>query len=131
MKDLEYKLNFVSTWMQSHIEDGEKELMKPIMFTEFGLSSENQGFNPAQRDRFYKIVFDIVYNSAKNKGPGAGSFPWQFLVGGVEEYNDEFGIVPWEIPSTYKLITKQSCGVARTRGVMLWQTEHLKQLCSH
>lgn len=117
--------------MQSHIEDGEKELMKPIMFTEFGLSSENQGFNPAQRDRFYKIVFDIVYNSAKNKGPGAGSFPWQFLVGGVEEYNDEFGIVPWEIPSTYKLITKQSCGVARTRGVMLWQTEHLKQLCSH
>lgn len=130
MEELEYKLKFVSRWMQSHIEDGDKELMKPIMFTEFGLSSENKGFDPAQRDRLYKIVFDIINNSAKNRGSGAGSFPWQFIVGGMEDYNDEFGIVPWVRPSTFKLITEQSCRVAQTREVMLWQTNYLKQLCS-
>lgn len=117
--------------MESHIEDGDKELMKPIMFTEFGLSSENKGFNPAQRDKFYKIVFDIIHKSAKNRGSGAGSFPWQFFVGGMEDYNDEFGIVPWARPSTYKLITEQSCRVVQTQGVLLWQTNYLKQLCSH
>ncbi|KAK1388885.1 Mannan endo-1,4-beta-mannosidase [Heracleum sosnowskyi] len=131
VEDLEYKLKFVARWMQSHIEDGDKELLKPIMFTEFGLSSENKGFDPAQRDRFYKIVFDIINNSAKNRGSGAGSFPWQFFVGGMEDYSDEFGIVPWVRPSTFKLITEQSCRVAQTRGVLLWQTNYLKRLCSH
>lgn len=116
--------------MRSHIEDGDKELKKPVMFTEFGLSSQNKGFNPAQRDRFYKIVFDLIYKSAKKKGSGAGSFAWQFFVGGMEEYNDEFGIVPWERPSTYKLIIEQSCRLARVEGFP-WRSESIKQLCSH
>ncbi|KAL1821655.1 hypothetical protein ACET3Z_016524 [Daucus carota] len=129
VEDLEYKLNFVSRWMHSHIEDGDKELKKPVMFTEFGLSSQNKGFNPAQRDRFYKIVFDLIYESAKKKGSGAGSFAWQFFVGGMEEYNDEFGIVPWERRSTYKLITEQSCRLARIGGALPWQSEYLKKVC--
>ena len=99
------------------------------MFTEFGLSNLNKGFEPSQRDRFYKVIFDILYRSAKKKKSGAGSFVWQFLVGGMEDYNDDFGIVPWERPSTYRLITEQTCRLAAVQGVLPSQKDHLKELC--
>ncbi|KAM7492246.1 hypothetical protein LguiA_035167 [Lonicera macranthoides] len=129
VQDLEQKIRFVAKWMDSHIEDGDKELKKPIMFTEFGLSDENKGFEPAQRDRYYKTVFDIIHKSAKKKGSGAGSFAWQFLVGGMEEYSDEFGIVPWERPATYHLITEHSCRLASIQGELPSQKGYLKELC--
>lgn len=129
-KELEDKLKYVAKWMESHIEDGDNDLKKPVTFTEFGLSSENKDFKPSQRDRFYKTVFDIIYKSAKKKGAGAGSFVWQFFVEGMEEFNDEFGIVPWERPSTYKLITEQSCRLAQL-GVMPSQNGQLRKLCLH
>ncbi|XP_009757173.1 mannan endo-1,4-beta-mannosidase 2 [Nicotiana tabacum] len=129
-KKFEEKLKFAAKWMLSHIEDGDKELRKPIMFTEFGLSNENDDFEPVQRDRFYKMVLDIIYKSAKRNRSGAGSFIWQFLVEGMELYNDDFGIVPWERPSTYQLITEQSCRLAREHGVLPTQTEHLKDFCT-
>ncbi|CAA2987578.1 mannan endo-1,4-beta-mannosidase 2-like [Olea europaea subsp. europaea] len=128
-QDFEYKLKFVSKWMLSHIEDGDKELKKPVMFTEFGLSTENDDFDPSQRDRFYKVILDIAYKSAKKQRSGAGAFVWQFLVEGMEKYNDDFGIVPWERPSTYRLFTEQSCRLARIQGALACQKEHLKKLC--
>ncbi|KAJ9562902.1 hypothetical protein OSB04_008062 [Centaurea solstitialis] len=80
-KSLEGKLKFVGKWMRSHIEDGEQVLKKPVMFTEFGLSDQNKGFEAAQRDEFYKTVFDVIYESAKKKGQGAdrlhGSSLWR------------------------------------------------------
>ncbi|XP_022862509.1 mannan endo-1,4-beta-mannosidase 2-like isoform X2 [Olea europaea var. sylvestris] len=127
--DFEYKLKFISKWMLSHIEDGDKELKKPVMFTEFGLSTENKDFDPSQRDRFYKVILDIIYKSAKKQKSGAGAFVWQFLVEGMEKYNDDFGIVPWERPSTYRLFTEQSCRLARIQGALPSQKEHLKRLC--
>ncbi|CAN4087240.1 unnamed protein product [Withania somnifera] len=128
--NLEEKLKFAAKWMFSHIEDGDKELRKPIMFTEFGLSNENEEFEPAQRDRFYKMVLDFIYKSAKRNRSGAGSFFWQFLVEGMELYNDDFGIVPWERPSTYQLISEQSCRLAREHGVLPTQMEHLNDFCA-
>ena len=116
--------------MLSHIEDGDKELNKPIMFTEFGFSNENKNFHPDKRDRFFKTVFDVMYQSARKNGAGGGSFVWQFLVGGMEEYNDDFGIVPWERPATYKLITEQSCRLATIQGGVVQQKANLKDLCS-
>lgn len=129
-KNFEEKLKFAAKWMLSHIEDGDKELRKPIMFTEFGLSNENEDFEPAQRDRFIKMVLDFIYKSAKRNRSGAGSFFWQFLVEGMELYNDDFGIVPWERPSTYQLIIEQSCRLARVHGVLTTQMEHLNAFCS-
>ncbi|CAL5403667.1 unnamed protein product [Camellia sinensis] len=129
-QDLEEKLEYVANWTVSHIEDGDKELMKPVTFTEFGLSDLNKGFEPSQRDRFFKVIYDILYESARKKKSGAGSFVWQFLVGGMEEYNDDFGIVPWKRPSTYQLITGHSCRLAAVQGVLPSQKEHLKELCS-
>ncbi|PWA34023.1 Glycoside hydrolase, catalytic domain-containing protein [Artemisia annua] len=63
-KSLKGKLKFVADWMHSHIEDGDQVLKKPVMFTEFGLSDQNKGFDPSQRDQFYKIVFDLIGNDS-------------------------------------------------------------------
>ncbi|XP_047318612.1 mannan endo-1,4-beta-mannosidase 2-like [Impatiens glandulifera] len=127
--DLEAKLKFTSKWMLSHIEDGDKELKKPVFFTEFGMSNLSKGFNPSQRDKLYKTVTNIIYKSAKKKTSGAGSLFWQFLVGGIEEYNDDFGIIPWKSPSTNRLIGKQSCRLAAVHGALPSQRKYLKQLC--
>ncbi|XP_051125622.1 mannan endo-1,4-beta-mannosidase 2-like [Andrographis paniculata] len=128
--NFEYKLKFVAKWMISHIEDGDKELKKPVMFTEFGLSTENKDFTPEQRDRFYKVILDIMYKSAVKKKAGAGSLVWQFLVEGMEEFNDDFGIVPWERKSTYKLFTEHSCRLARVQGALPSQIRYLSRLCT-
>ncbi|KAK9284431.1 hypothetical protein L1049_023604 [Liquidambar formosana] len=128
-QELEYKLRYVAKWVLSHIEDGEKELKKPVTFTEFGLSNQNKDFQPSQRDMFYRTIFDIMYESARKGGAGAGSFVWQFLVGGMEEYNDEFGIVPWERSATYQLITGHSCRVAALQEGLIHRKGSLKELC--
>ncbi|KAL6553956.1 Mannan endo-1,4-beta-mannosidase 2 [Orobanche minor] len=128
--DFEYKLKFVSKWMLSHIEDGDKELKKPIMFTEFGLSTENKDFTPSQREKFYKVILDIIHKSAVKNRSGAGSLVWQFLVEGMEEFNDDFGIVPWKRQSTYKIFTEQSCRLARIQGALPTQMDYLRKLCT-
>ncbi|KAG5551920.1 hypothetical protein RHGRI_010135 [Rhododendron griersonianum] len=128
-QELEEKLKYIKKWTVSHIEDCDAELKKPVMFTEFGLSNLNKDFEPSQRDQFYKVIYDIIYKSAKRKKSGAGSFVWQFLVGGMEEYNDDFGIIPWDRPLTYQLITKHSCKLAAVQGVLPSQKDHLKELC--
>lgn len=124
-----YKLKFIAKWMLSHIEDGDKELKKPILFTEFGLSNENRDFDPSQRDIFNKVILDIIYRSAQGNKSGAGSLVWQFLVDGMEQFNDEFGIVPWKRESTYRLFTDQSCRLARIQGALPSQIDHLRRLC--
>ncbi|KAG6722606.1 hypothetical protein I3842_03G169300 [Carya illinoinensis] len=128
-QELEDKLKYVSKWMLSHIEDGDTELKKPVMFTEFGLSNLNKDFLPSQRDRFHKTVLDTIYKSAKRNGSGAGALVWQLFVGGMEEYHDDFAIVPWGRPSTYRLLTKQSCRLAGIQGVSQLDG-YLKELCS-
>ncbi|KAF8411146.1 hypothetical protein HHK36_003689 [Tetracentron sinense] len=128
-QELEDKLKYVSKWTVSHVEDCDNELKKPVMFTEFGYSNKNKNFQPSHRDAFYKIIFDIIYESARKNRSGAGSFVWQFLVGGMEEYNDEFGIVPWERSSTYKLITEQSCRLAGIQEGQNPPKGSLKEIC--
>lgn len=124
----EEKVTFVSKWMLSHIEDGQHELSKPVFFTEYGFSNLNKDFQPSQRDRFYKSILDIIYKSAKRKRAGAGALVWQFFVEEMEEFNDDFGIVPWERPSTYRYFTDQSCRLARLRGIHR-QNQILRELC--
>ncbi|KAL5538847.1 hypothetical protein UlMin_043742 [Ulmus minor] len=127
-QEFEDKLKYVSKWTRSHIEDGDKELKKPVMFTEFGLSNLNKDYNPSQRDRFYQTINDLIYKSAKKGKSGAGALVWQFFVEGMEDYNDDFGIVPWERPATYELIVRQSCRLAKVQGLTEEQGS-LKGLC--
>ncbi|XP_042477877.1 mannan endo-1,4-beta-mannosidase 6-like [Macadamia integrifolia] len=107
--DLEEKARFLSRWVDYHINDAERVLKKPVLFTEVGssLHTNNQGTN--DRDFLLKITYDKVYESAKKKQAGAGVLIWQLMVEGVESYNDEFSLVAWEHPSTYKLILEHSC----------------------
>ncbi|XP_020105315.1 mannan endo-1,4-beta-mannosidase 2-like [Ananas comosus] len=113
--DLNEKINYISKWVISHIEDGDKELKKPVLFTEFGLSNKNKDFDHSHRDVLYKSIYDIIYDSAKKNGAGAGALAWQFMAEDMEEYNDEFGIVPHARPSMYVLIKEQSCRLAALR----------------
>lgn len=129
VQEFEEKLNFLSKWMLSHIEDGDNELKKPVMFTEYGLSNLNKDFEQSQRDRFYKTILDTIYKSAKRNGSGGGALVWQFLIEGMEEFNDDFGMVPWQRAATYKLFTKQSCRLTKLPGSVL-QNKNLKELCS-
>ncbi|XP_047336466.1 mannan endo-1,4-beta-mannosidase 2-like [Impatiens glandulifera] len=114
--EIEEKMEFVSKWMDSHIEDGDKELNKPVVFTEFGLSNLSKGFRESDRERLYKTVLDIVYKSALGNKSGAGAFAWQFLVRGMEKYNDDFGFVPAETSHTYQLMSNHSCKLALIQG---------------
>lgn len=107
--DLEDHLNYLSKWVTSHIDDGEQILKKPVLFTEFGLSSHYKGFEQSHRDRLFKTMYEKIDESARKGGAGGGALIWQFVVEGMEEYGDEFAFVPWQFPSTHKLIVEQSC----------------------
>lgn len=129
-KGLEQKMKYISKWLVSHIEDGDEELKKPVLFAEFGLSDKNKDFDHAHRDVFYESIFDIVYESAKGGRAGAGAVVWQLLVAGMEEYKDDFAIVPEERPSMYRLIKKQSCRLVKlSHGKDLLENKFGK-LCS-
>lgn len=112
---LDEKLKFVNKWITAHVEDGETVLDKPVLTTEFGLSHTVQGFEHSHRDLFYRAVFDIVYESAKRGGAGSGAFVWQLAVERMEEYLDDFAIVPSARPSVRRLIKAQSCRLAKLR----------------
>lgn len=114
--------------MLSHIEDGDKVLKKPILFSEYGLSKTNQNFSVPDREKMHKTILDIIYKSARKDRSGAGALVWQFLVGGMGDYSDEYGMVPGESSSTHSLFIKQSCRLARVKG---WTQKDVdfKQLC--
>lgn len=112
---VEEKLKFVKQWVASHIEDGDKELGKPVLTTEFGLSRRALGFDPSHRDIFYKAIYDIVYRSAVKGGAGAAAFVWQLAPEGMEEFHDDYSVVPSEHPSLHRLIKVQSCRLAKLR----------------
>ncbi|XP_047060793.1 mannan endo-1,4-beta-mannosidase 2-like [Lolium rigidum] len=113
--NLEDKLKFVTQWVTSHFEDGDKELNKPVLLTEFGLSRLVKGFDQSHRDAFYKAVYDIAHESAQRGGAGAGAMVWQLAVEDMEDYHDAFSIVPSETPSMQKLLKEQSCRLAALR----------------
>lgn len=113
--ELDVKVQYISKWVASHIEDGDRELMKPVMFSEFGLSNKNKKFDHSHRDLLYESIYDLIYESARKNGAGAGALIWQLVVGGMEEYNDDYGFVPGERPSLFRLLKRQSCRLARNR----------------
>lgn len=82
-----------------------------------------------QRARFHKAILDIFYKSAKKGGAGAGTFIWQFIVPGMDEFNNDFGFVPAVTSSIYKLLTDQTCKLARLKGVVVQHTAPI--LSSH
>ncbi|KAL3355087.1 hypothetical protein AABB24_019268, partial [Solanum stoloniferum] len=103
------RVDFLSHWVDSHINEAEKILKKPVLFTEVGFPSSIQKNGLYDRNIFLKIVYDKIYESAKKKRAGAGALVWQLLVEGMERYGDQFSFIAWKHPSTYKLMVEQSC----------------------
>lgn len=98
--------------MDAHISDGESVLKKPVLFTEVGFPLR---MNEQEHDRniLLKNVYDRIYESAKKREAGAGALIWQLVEEGVEEYVDKFSFIPLDHPTTYNLITQQSCRLRR------------------
>ncbi|KAK9089795.1 hypothetical protein Scep_028877 [Stephania cephalantha] len=111
--DLEEKAKYLSLWVDSHVMDGDRLLKKPVLFTEFGSSLNVKKQGMYDRDILLKTIYDKIYESASKRQSGAGALIWQLLVEGMNGYGDQFSLVAWEHPSTYKLITEQSCRLRR------------------
>ncbi|WOK95414.1 mannan endo-1,4-beta-mannosidase 6 [Canna indica] len=106
---LEEKAHYLSSWVDSHINDSEHVLKKPVLFSEVGSRLSVKRNETYARDLLLKIVYDEVYESAKKQQAGAGALIWQLMVEGTQRYHDEFSLVAREHPSTYNLIIQQSC----------------------
>ncbi|XP_057864613.1 mannan endo-1,4-beta-mannosidase 2 [Cryptomeria japonica] len=129
-KELDGKLGYFSRWVKSHIEDGEQVLKKPVLFTEFGLSSLCKDYEASHRDLLLKTMYDKIYESAKEGGAGAGAMVWQFVLEGMEEYGDEFSIIPWQRQSTYNRIIEQSCRLQILRRTEGEEKQSLSAACA-
>ncbi|KAK4396525.1 Mannan endo-1,4-beta-mannosidase 2 [Sesamum angolense] len=51
--------------MTSHWTDSRTLLKKPMIFTEFGKSSKDPGFNIASRDSFLNAIYSNIYSLAE------------------------------------------------------------------
>ncbi|GKV03006.1 hypothetical protein SLEP1_g15373 [Rubroshorea leprosula] len=105
-------LQFTKSWMEAHIEDAEKYLNMPVLFSEFGVSSKDPGYNSSFRDKFFSTVYNTLLNSTKKGGSGAGSLFWQLFPEGTEYMNDDYAIVLSKSPSTSNIISLHSTRLA-------------------
>ncbi|KAH9673429.1 Mannan endo-1,4-beta-mannosidase 6 [Citrus sinensis] len=105
-------LQFTKSWMEAHIEDAEKYLRMPVLFTEFGVSAKDTGYNTSFRDTLISSVYKTLLNSTKKGGSGAGSLLWQLFPDGTDYMNDGYAIVLSKSPSTSNIISLHSTRIA-------------------
>lgn len=115
---LEEKVRYLSNWVDSHLNDSEQILKKPVLFTEVGYlqHSDANSNSTVDRDIILRIVYDKIYDSARKLQAGSGALIWQLMVEGTHMYGDNFSVVARDRPSTYSLITNQSCRLQRLYG---------------
>ncbi|KAM7516229.1 hypothetical protein LguiA_005812 [Lonicera macranthoides] len=124
----ESQLSFLNNWLDTHIQDAQNLLRKPLLVTEFGKSSKDSGFNTYQRDLLFNTVYNKVYSSAKRGGAAAGGLFWQLLGENMGTLGDGYDIVLSQSPSTANLIAQQSHKLyqirkifGRMRNVEMWK----------
>ncbi|QHO39285.1 Mannan endo-1,4-beta-mannosidase [Arachis hypogaea] len=108
----ESHLEFITSWMKSHIEDAEKHLGMPIIFAEFGVSSKDPGYNATYRDNLITSVYKTILNSTKKGGSGGGTLLWQVFPEGTDNMDDGYAIVLSKSPSTSAVVSLQSSRLA-------------------
>ncbi|XP_011083658.1 mannan endo-1,4-beta-mannosidase 7-like [Sesamum indicum] len=104
----EAQLLFLNDWLNSHIQDAQTVLQKPVLFAEFGKSSKDAGYDTYKRDDLFNMVYSAIYSSAGSGGVAAGGLFWQLLTEGMDDFSDGYEIVFSENPSTASLIADQS-----------------------
>ncbi|PPE02573.1 hypothetical protein GOBAR_DD00398 [Gossypium barbadense] len=114
-------LEFTKSWMEAHIEDAEKYLGMPVIFSEFGVSRKDPGYNSSYRDTLISTVYKTLLNSTKKGGSGAGSLLWQLFPDGTDYMDDGYAIVLGKSPSTSNLISLHSTRVAIFNSRCSWK----------
>ncbi|KAK6115323.1 hypothetical protein DH2020_007592 [Rehmannia glutinosa] len=104
----ETQLSFLNDWLNSHIQDAQTILQKPLLIAEFGKSSKDNGYDAYKRDELYNTVYSAIYSSARDGGVAAGAVFWQLLTEGMDNFRDGYEIVFSESPSTAGIIAEQS-----------------------
>lgn len=122
------QLKFLNEWLNNHIQDAQKILRKPVLFTEFGKSSKDPGYSTYQRDMVFETVYSAIYSSARSGGAAVGGMFWQLLTEGMDSFRDGYEVVLSESPSTANLISQQSHKLyvlrkmyARLRNIQKWK----------
>ncbi|KAE8673914.1 Mannan endo-1,4-beta-mannosidase 6 [Hibiscus syriacus] len=113
-------LQFTKSWMEAHIEDAEKYLGMPVIFSEFGVSSKDTGCNSSYRDTLISTVYKTLLNSTKKGGSGAGSLLWQLFPDGTDYMDDGYAIVLSKSHSTANLISLHSTRLAIFNSRCSW-----------
>ncbi|XP_024359301.1 putative mannan endo-1,4-beta-mannosidase 9 [Physcomitrium patens] len=73
------KRKFMVKWIQTHINDSETTLQKPVLFAEFGKSSRTSGYKETVRIDAMRSMFNAVYDSAAKQGAAAGAMVWMLV----------------------------------------------------
>ncbi|KAK2965906.1 hypothetical protein RJ640_011153 [Escallonia rubra] len=122
------QLSFMTNWLNTHIQDAQYMLRKPLLITEFGKSWKDPGFSSYQRDIMFNTVYYKVYASAKRGGAAAGGLFWQLLTEGMDSFRDGYDVVLSQSPSTANIIAQQSHKLyqirkiyARMRNIETWK----------
>lgn len=113
----EDQLSFLNNWLNSHMEDAQYLIKKPLFFTEFGKSYKDSGFSTFQRDEMFNMVYSKVYASAKRGGVVGGSLFWQLLTEGMDSFRDGYEVILGETSSTANIISYQSHKLYQIRKI--------------
>ncbi|MCF7886444.1 MAG: cellulase family glycosylhydrolase [Candidatus Marinimicrobia bacterium] len=66
-------------YIQKHIKYA-KDLNKPLVLSEFGIPRDNHSYSPESstnfRDEYYAMIFEMIYENARNGDPLVGSNFW-------------------------------------------------------
>ncbi|KAM7526599.1 hypothetical protein LguiA_016501 [Lonicera macranthoides] len=114
-------LQFIRSWMQSHIDDAENVLSMPVVFGEFGVSSKDPGYNTSFRDTLISTVYKTLLNSTKKGGSGGGSLLWQVFPEGTDYMDDGYAVVLSKSPSTANIVSLHSKRLAIFNSLCSWK----------
>ncbi|GLT41725.1 hypothetical protein SLA2020_157680 [Shorea laevis] len=117
----DFHLQFTKSWMEAHIEDAERYLKMPVLFSEFGVSTKDPGYNSSFRDALISTVYKTLLNSTKRGGSGAGSLLWQLFPEGTDYMDDGYAVVLSKSPSTSNIISLHSTRLAIFNSVCSWK----------
>lgn len=91
---------FVDNWIGAHIQDCDSIIKKPLLITEFGKSSKFPGFSLEERNKFFKRVYDVIYDSARTGGSCTGGVFWQLTTNRTGLLGDGYEVFMQQGPNT-------------------------------
>lgn len=104
----------MDSWVTTHIQDSQNYLGKPVIFAEFGKSSNSPNYTESQRVTAMSAMYDTIYSSATTGGAGAGALVWQLVTSSIQtSLADNFQIVLSSSPAISKLMKDQATRLAK------------------